>query len=79
MNQEKIERMKLVAKEFNLLSVDFFGEDGKPVRDTGQFKGNYVSVCFGFSNGEEIMLTREEAHEFDNFKFTLSTGERLKQ
>lgn len=65
-----IERVKAVATEFDLVSVDFLDKNG-----------NYCSkdyrrcrrVRLGFKSGEEIVITKQEFESLADFEFKVGT------
>ncbi len=73
MDLEKVERVKLVATEFTLLSVDFLDKHQKICSAKGQWK--WVEMIF--SSGEIIRVTVEEFKSLEDFKFTLGGKDKM--
>ncbi len=63
-----VERIKLVADVFALISIDFLDANDNIVQN------DPVYILLGFSNGEEVKLTREEFDSFHDYPFIVDKG-----
>lgn len=69
---DKIKRVLVLAENFELLSVDFLDANGEVAKHKKDFK----QVRFGFSNGEEIMLSDVDAVLIKDTEFKLAKGHK---
>jgi hypothetical protein len=69
----KLKRLEDLAVKSELIAVDFLSEIGEYVS-----LNECVNVIFTFSNGQEVLLSKEESRKTKKIKFKIVSEEKLK-